>query len=460
MPLPIIDNNPPPQKPATGRAVPVEMKTALVQTAFQPRQSLLTMIQGSILIIDLFKQLLGSADASKAQAQELDAPWQQYDLIRDMEVRLQGDFSFAPNEESAGRTVTGEFITYPGVVLNMGDMFRADAGDGRRGIFTVIKATPLSYYKQTCYTVQFQLLATDDARREADLMKKVVETYHFVADFARFGKNPILIDELYNDYRNLFRVSETMISEYLRLYFSEVSQTLMIPGQDIAAYDPFLVKAVLSILETTQHPMLRKVSRHNVDSQYAFRTTTVWDALLQMEPSHLYLACQRCGLAPKGVVSSRASFGGAYWSKIDEIMYPIDEREDVDANRTYNPSIDTQGLHPGPAPLHDFRRLIPVKDTTQIAIVESRDPGDNVPNIHDVTIDDYYVFSEAFYKEDHEKMSHLETMVWSVINQNELDVPKLAELVNQSKRWDKLERFYYIPVLMVLAGLALRGPAI
>lgn len=460
MPLPVIDKEPPPKKPATGRAVPVDMKTALVQTSFQPRQSLVTMIQGSIFIIDYFHQQLGSADAAKAQAQELDAPWQQYNFIEAMEVRLQGDFSFSPNDETAGRIVTGEFIIYPGLVPSIGDMFRADAGDGRRGIFTVTKATPLSYYKQTCYSVQFQLLATNDPIRDADLEKKIVERFHFVADFMRFGKNPFLITDLYNDYRNLFRVSETMISEYLRLNFSEVSQTLMIPGQDGACYDPFIVKAVLSILETTQHPMLRKVSRHNVDSQYAFRTTTVWDAMLQMEPSHLHLSCQRMGLAPKGVVIDRASFGGAYWSKIDRIMYPIDEREDVDAWRTYNPMAGAEPLHPGPASLHDFHRLIPVKDTTRIAIVESRDPGDAVPNIHDVTIDDYYVFSEAFYKEDPTKMSHLEHMVWSVINQNELDVPKLAELVNQSKQWDKLERFYYIPVLMLLVGLALRGPSI
>ena len=207
MPLPVIDDTPVPQRPATGRAVPVEMKTALVQTRFQPRQSLLTMVQGSILIIDLFPQLLGTSDAAKIQQQELDAPWQQYNLIKDMEVRLQGDFSFSPNDETAGRLVTGEFIMYPGIVPNIGDMFLADAGDGRRGVFTFTKATPLSYYQQTCYSVQFQLLATNDARREADLMKKVVETFHFVADFVRFGKNPILIDELYNDYRCLLYTS-------------------------------------------------------------------------------------------------------------------------------------------------------------------------------------------------------------------------------------------------------------
>jgi hypothetical protein len=120
----------------------------------------------------------------------------------------------------------------------------------------------------------------------------------------------------------------------------------------------------------------------------------------------------------------------------------------------------TTPLRDGPAPIHDFNRLIREKDLTDVKVVESRDPKDKVPNIWDTNDDTYYVFSKAFYEEDYTKMSHLEKLVWSVLNQQELDVPKLAELVRQSKEWDKLERFYYVPVLMILNILALRGPSI
>lgn len=465
--MPLVEVQPPeqPKNLATGRAIPVTMASALVQSRFEPRQSLLTMIQGSIFVSDYFNQVLDKNDAAKAQAQNLDAPYQQYNLIRALEGRLQGDFSFSANDDDKTKTVTGEMIIYPGVVPNDGDMFLADTGDGRRGIFTVTRCVPLSYYKQTCYTIQFQQIAVDDAARIADLESKIVERFIYVTDFMRFGKNPVLLDSLYNDYRTLFRIGETMIGEYLRLFFSEVSQTLMIPGQEwdgrkYNAYDPFIVNAVLGVLETTQHPLLRKVSKHNTEAQYAFRTTTIWDALLQIEPSHLHLACQRMGLAPKGVAWSRANFGGVYWSKIDVIMYPMEAREDADSSRTYNPEhADLHRLSSGPAPVRDFFRLISVKDATGNQVVETR-TDDQAPNIHDVNVDDYYVFSQAFYQEDYTKMSHLERMVWSVLNQEEIDVPKLSELVQQSKRWDKLERFYYIPVLMVLVGLAMRGPSI
>lgn len=450
------------KKEASGRVVPADMRTALVQTRFQPRESLITQMQGSIFPTTWFFQVLGSADAAKPQQLEQDAPWQQYERVNNFETRLQGEFSFSFEEEGGDRVVTGELNTYPlpGRKPNVGDPFLADAGDGRVGHFEVTGVEPLTWMNQTCYAVRFILKARNDAIRMADLEKKTVETFHYVTDFIRFGKNPVLIDSLYDDYRTLFRTSETMIGEYMRLFFSEVSQTLMIPGQASNCYDPFLVSAVLSILETTEHPLLRKVSAHNTDAQYAFRTTTIWDALLQMEPSHLHLACHQLGLAPKGVVSTRANYGGVYWAQIDRIMFPMEAREDADASRYSAMSISTTRLEQGPAPVRDFNRLIREKDTTSVRIVEQLSEADRVTNIKDVTVDDYYVFSKAFYEEDAANMSRLEKLVWSVLDQGELDVPILAQLVRQSKYWDKLERFYYVPVLMILSVLAMRGPSI
>lgn len=461
MPLVDINEVKAPKIEATGRAVPMELKTALVQSRFQPLQSLITQISGSIYVVEYYTQLLGSNDAPKPLQVELDAPYQQYDLIRQLEIRLQGELSYSQNDDDKNQVVTGEAILYPGLIPNEGDMFLADVGQNRRGIFAVTNTSRLSYYKQTCYRIMFSLVAfaDNDAPRMESLTKKVVAVRHFVKDFMRQGKNPVIIDDLYSDYRELTRVQDTMVTEYLRLFFSEVSQTLLIPGQETNCYDPFLVSAVLSVLETTQSPLLRKVSAHNLDAQYAFRTTTIWDALLQVEPSHVHLACQQMGLVSKTVVRSRAQFGGVYWSKIDHVMYPIEAREDADAHRTFNPYVSPESLDHGPAPVRDFFRLIPTKNTVPVQVVDVRPPEETIKNIHNVADDPYYVFSQAFYQNDSENMSALEIMVWSVLNQNDVDVPKLAELVRQSKLWDKLERFYYIPVLMVLCTLALRGPS-
>lgn len=461
MPLVDIDNTQ--QKPVepTGRAVPVELKTAVVQTRFEPLQSLITQIGGSIFVTNYYSQLLGANDQPMPLQLEKEAAYQQYDLIRQLEMRLQGDFSYSQNEDNKGQTVTGEAIMYPGVVPNDGDMFIADAGQGRSGLFVVNTSVKLSYYKQTCYRVQFTLVLfiDEDPRYARNLEEKTVRVKHFVADFMRQGKNPIVIDDVFAAYRDLHRVQETMISEYLRLFFSEVCQTLLIPGQSVVSYDPFLVSAVLSLLETTQSPLLRKVSAHNTDAQYVFRATTIWDAILQVEPSHVHLAVHQMGLVPRSAVRTRAHFGGVYWAKIEQIMYPVDAREDADIDTQVIDLHAPEMLRHGPAPIRDFQRLIPTKDLTSVAVVEEGQEPPKVPNIHNVADDDYYVFSKAFYHQDAPNMSRLEKLVWSVLNQEEIDVTLLAELVKQSKMWDKLERFYFIPVLVALCTIALRGPS-
>jgi hypothetical protein len=460
--MPIVEVGPgkEPKAKATGQAVPVALATAVVQTRNTPRQSLITQISGSVYVIDYFRQNRAANDQVRALALDLDPVYQSYDRISQMETRRQGDLSFSVNDTDKKRTVTGELTMYPGCpVPNEGDMFLADAGQGRRGIFQVTNAIPLSYYMQTCYSIQFSLMDIENADLLANLDLKTDQRYQFIKDFARSGKNPIIIDELYNDYRNLSRVQGTMISEYMRLFFDETSQTLMIPGQERACYDPFLVTAMLGLLETSQHGFVRKLTAHNLDIQYAFRTTTVWDALLQVEPSHIHLACQRLGLTDKTVVQTRAPFGGAYWNHIDEIMYPMEPREDAMIHRVGNIDAITERLDHGPAPVRDFFRLISTKDTSLVEIVEERAPTDMVPNIHNVADDDYYVFSKAFYQQDHANQSLLEKTVWSVLEQNDVDVPTLSSLVNQSKYWDKLERFYFVPVLILLCTLALRGPS-
>lgn len=460
--MPLVDFDPPVEKvEATGRAVPVELKTAVVETRFTPLQSLLTQITGSRYVVDYYSQLLAGNDTPKALQLELAAPYQQYDLIRQLEMRLQGDLSFSVDEDTKVRTVTGNAILYPGMIPNDGDMFIADAGAGRAGIFTVTSSTPLSYYKQTCHEINFTLIAfvDEDPTRARSLAEKVVTTKHFVADFMRFGKNPIIVDQLFTDYRELHRVRDTMISEYMRLFFSEVTQTLLIPGQAAASYDPFLTKAVLSLMETTESPLLRKLTAHITEMDYAYRTTTVWDAILQMEPSHLYLACHQMGLVPAALMRTRPYLGGVFWSKAEYLMYPIDPREDADKDLTYTALTSPEPLADSPASVHDFNRIVAEKDATGITVVDVLDPDETVPNIHPVIIDTYYVFSKAFYEEDYTGMSVLEKLVWDALNQKELDVPKLAALVKQSKRWDKLERFYYVPVLVALCVLALRGPS-
>lgn len=446
--------------PTTGHAVPIAMKTAVVETRFTPVQDLLTHISGSRYVVDYFSQLLGAEDHPRPQDISLQPAQQAYDRISQLEMRLQGELSQSPDDTSKEFEVTGEAILYPGIVPNDGDMFVGDVGQGQWGIFAITRATPLSIYKQTCYRLNFRLIAREDQVRLSDLHRKVVANRHFVMDFLRAGKNPVVIDEEFSKYRSLDQLFSTMIADYFRSFYSDVCQTLVIPGQKGGAYDPFLVKAILSILEVTQHPLLKKIQRHAIDTSYAYNTTTIWDALLNVEPSYLYLATQRVGLVSKSYIKDRSAFGGLYWTQIGQLMYPVDDRIDADTKFTRLVYADPMLPQDGGAPLTDLERLIlNTDDTVNMPLTGDGDPPPPPRQIPNVNEDLYYVFTKAFYFKDTDQMSQLETIVWSFLEHNEIDVGKLYTLVDSSRRWDRLERFYYAPVLMLLCVVALRGPS-
>lgn len=459
--MPLVNPKPSDAKPlvqGSGRAQPVEMHSALVQTRFTPMAALAMFTEGATIVCTYYRQLVDVDDNLMPQQVNRKAPYQQYEKIIGLEMKQQGDLNFSQDEGTKDVTITGTAIMFGGVIPNKGDMFRADLGDGQAGVFTVLTSERLSVRKESQYRIDFQVVGDDkDVDRLKDLEDKTVVTLYFVKDFLNAGKNPLLIDEEYNAYVQLRRVFATMVNEYLRTFFSETCQTLILPDQAQTTYDPFLAKAVVTLLETTRNPMMRKVTLHNVDQDYGFRTTTVWDSILNVEPSHLWAAAQRMEVRGAEITYNLASFSGVYWSKINRLVYPIDHRTDADRVLAPSQPASHAVLNLSGAAVDDFQRLISKRDLT-VAEQGPAQPISPVPHIHRITDDEYYVFSRAFYEQKTAEQSQLERLVWSMLNQEDIDVPTLYALVLESQKWDNLERFYLVPVLIALSILVLRGP--
>ena len=73
-----------------------------------------------------------------------------------------------------------------------------------------------------------------------------------------------------------------------------------------------------------------------------------------------------------------------------------------------------------------------------------------IPDIHPVGIDNWYLFSEYFYQNDLKNQSRLELMARQILRNEPIDTNELMRLCNESVSWGAVERFYYIPVLMIL----------
>lgn len=468
--MPLVTTKPGAEQPvieASGRALPVEMATPIVETRFQPLSSLLAMVEGSIFVMDFYRELVEQDSQLIGHQGSRDPTLQQYEKISRMETKLQGSFGYSQDEQKADQSITGETLVYPPVVPNTGNMFTADVGDGRKGLFKVTSCVKNTWRKQTLHRIQFQMTDIQGSPTWDQQMRQLEEKVEFesifVKDFMLNNKNPVVMVKTYEEYRNIRRTYQTMLLNYFRTFYSEDKQTLLIPDQRETSYDPFLTRAVLALAANTDSPYVKKLSEHDVEVEPAYRTTTVWDSLLMVEPSHLHVACQRMCLRTTQATYNRPALGGLYWTGISYATYPIDKRTDADIFLIPSSTEEGERLIKSRAPVDDLNRLILNKDLTDVEIVDE-EPAEELPrrssNIHRVTNDEYYVFSKAFYEREEPNMSRLERLVWSVLDHDDINPGDVLELMTESKQWDNLDRFYYVPVLMVLCTIVMRGPNI
>lgn len=72
-------------------------------------------------------------------------------------------------------------------------------------------------------------------------------------------------------------------------------------------------------------------------------------------------------------------------------------------------------------------------------------------------IDDYYVFSRPFYEGDTERMSKLEYIVDQYLDGDKLRASDLKDVLDSLYTATSLEKFYYIPVVLVLIKVFVRN---
>jgi hypothetical protein len=115
-------------------------------------------------------------------------------------------------------------------------------------------------------------------------------------------------------------------------------------------------------------------------------------------------------------------------------------------------------LLPGLARNRELRRVLVSKELNGFHYAPPEAPVglEALPDIHPVNKGDFYVLSQAFYENQPLLQSKLEHLTLCALNGESMHKPTLLNLVQTAKRWNNLERFYYIPILFILIKTALR----
>lgn len=423
---------------------PVEVnngyQSATVDTKKQPLQTLLTNIEGYSWTVDYYSQILGHDDGPQPQSLTLDASLQQYHNVKDFEIRVNDPLTYEYTKDRQSNYLEGGGYIYPGgLVPSRGDMFVADVGNGREGIFTLLDVTPMSYMLEKCYEISYRLMDLKTKDRLDDLTEKTVKVSYFVKDFLMHGQNPVLSGNTVSLKKQLDGHGFSLLDHFLTDFAVNEQRFLLVPGQDRPTYDHFVNTFLMSFLNTSQNDKMRMLNYPSLKEVQAMQVTTVWDLLISQQPVDTKAMGARLekqmAITDTWTIKNTPSFGSLYYSSVHRLVWPFGASE----------SVSTHLLESGDELYLEAPYVDPEVSEEQRRYVYA------------VTTDEHYVFSQAFYEGDRENQSQLEHLTTQMLAREKISEKRLVELCDRAYGWQPMERFYYIPVLLVLIQYAVRS---
>ena len=281
----------------TGHAVSPKVKSNVVDTRYQPHKSLLTYVEGASWQVNYYSQILGGDDEVSDLQLSQEAPYQQYRRIKNLELKVTSELSDSQDAQTRTWEVNGEATVYAGVIPNIGDIFIADIGDGKEGVFTILTSEKKSRLHDSVYGITYKLRTEMNAVHKRDLDSKVVLEQVFVKHNLQHNKTATLVTSEFEQLAKIEVSYKQLIAHYFRDFFNIEYQTLLVPDQPLRLYDPFLVSGLLSSIDQTEHPYIHKIKILNVDRDPVFKEINLWSCLVQNNHNLLSMSFYRAGIA-------------------------------------------------------------------------------------------------------------------------------------------------------------------
>jgi hypothetical protein len=441
---------------------PAEYAGITIDTRYQPNSAVGMWINGSNWTIDYYSQVLGPTVEPTTQNIERTPEYQQYRLIKKLPLKVNRALEISQTQITDTFSVTGAGHMYPFVTPNKGDMFIGNIGDGKAGLFTITERRRETFLKNSTYAIEWKMVRELDKTWQDDLDRKTMETLYFSASSMQNGCGPFVSGEGQADLESYSKIYSEMVRRYFNDFFSVEHSTFLVPDQLWKTYDHFVTKAMIQMIGSAQDGRIRRVKALNVQSESVMLQPTIWDAIVRHDPSRAYDSTERAFLAATKISRWKPELQAIGYTGIERMVFPIDAPTDVDAQYDLEDRFRPWGI-----PFHEGRPRRPeAKYRTQLQrdllwfqriapeVADDYDAWRVPADIHPVTRDTHYVFSEAFYRCDAKLQSKLEMLTHQMINREALNLDQFKAVLVKCFDWDNLERFYFHPVLLAMLAYA------
>lgn len=375
----------------------------------------------------------------------LDAQFQGYDKYNGLELLVDNDLSSSTDEGQQSTRVNGTALVPPFFVPNVGDHFVAETGYLSPALFLVQRVSRKTFRTQSAHEIEYKLVDYVDRLPEemASLLQKVIREFQFDRTRMIEGLGGMVTTEKYADMIDL-RQSYTMIGDYyLDTFIDRASKTLVFPGQTRhSIYDPNLVEFIMRTFSYDVFPRMLDIKELNRSGDKYLDQPQFFKAFLDRNFKSLQFGNMRMGFTRTGFFERSTWIKSLAHQRIDFIVYPKDP--DLSVN-SYESDRPMNFVDPDLIPTTNAQgKILTYGDKSfalQNKVIQS------YPMVHS---DDYYVLTENFYQNKSEELTLLELMVRDYMKNGTLDEKHIKHLVELFPRMERMEQFYYGPIIMTL----------
>lgn len=413
--------------------------------------ALLPYVSGYSMRVRYYRNLLTEASETISTQLTSEFVFQEYQRIDNFELKVTSPFSPSFDTEKSEHVVEGEAQVYAGFRPNRGDVFIADAGQGREFVVTVETAELRNVFEASVSVITYRVAewASNPEWIHA-LEERVVKRTTYVRDALLYGNDPLFLEQDYDYWRGFQNSRLELEKAFHREFWNFDSQTYLVP-QDERTYDSYLVGFLHEFLDYRRIDPLRRPNVYTMDGHECFTRTTFWDLIRDRSWFGLHSVLQEMDRAPVQGYYQPYRYNCISYT---DTKYVVTDPQAIWVHREEVP----------PMPPHDalesgmegdaLLAARAARDAYYAAVDAGTLPLPTQPDIFPVAIDRYYVLSERFYKRQ-PGLTKLEWLVERMISNQELDFAVLRDLIAKSPTWPRLERFYYYPLLLVLIQYAL-----
>lgn len=403
MPLYNDDDTPIPPPPSIPAASVIE--TASVYQNTNERVKAVPYIEGNTWTVEYYGRLIGNSDPATLDTDITDPTLMQFQLVKNMELRVTQELSQTTDEQTQLTTVTGVANMYPIVIPIIGDVFLAPLGDGNWGKFTITSTERQSIYKESAWTITYTQGEYVSEPLLELLNDRVVQTLIFDLNGLNEAGGALATESEWN--RNVLRKKYIidMVNWYYEEFYHPTIKTFLVPDEFVKLYDPYVVEFWNFLIGKELNG--GRLLPHQFDVRSSiFKTdyVTVWDAIQKQSNAVLSRAVHSMAELPTSVFALGYINFTIHSSGLDKIIYP-----------------------------HEVNGLA-VTGGTDLPV------NPLIP----------YIFSAEFYANASTGQSDLELLVHQMIDGTIIPFNDVKALYLELKNRTPLQRFYEIPLLIAL----------